>query len=329
MRHPHKPILVLGGPTASGKTAMALRLAEELEGELVGADSVQVYRGFDLGSAKPSPEELRGIPHHLVDVVEATDTMDAALYQQHADAAIDAIIARGRLPIVVGGTGLWLRALTRGLVDLPPMDPQLRAQLYARAEQIGDHAIHTELRQVDPQAAQTLHPHDRMRIVRALEVYQQTGRALSDWHAEHARGSPRYRLLFLKSHLSAEDTQQRVQTRIQAMLKRGWLDEVRYLHQRYPLSARALQSVGYAQLLAFIEGRQRWEESYAAAMQATRRYAKQQRVWFRGEPLVQATLDPHHLDNPAFWAALRHDLRDNYLDGCKKTLDILLHPNHT
>ena len=188
---PQTPLVVVAGPTATGKTAAALTLARALGCELVGADSVQVYRGFDIGSAKPTEKELGEVRHHLVDVLDATDAIDAMEYAALADRAIDDLEDRGAHPIVVGGTGLWIRALLRGLVELPPPDPILRARLEAEVADLGAESAHQHLYAVDPLAAERIHPNDTLRIVRALEVHTQTGRPLGELQAEHALGAPR------------------------------------------------------------------------------------------------------------------------------------------
>ncbi|MBC7171604.1 MAG: tRNA (adenosine(37)-N6)-dimethylallyltransferase MiaA, partial [Polyangiaceae bacterium] len=189
--------IVIAGPTASGKTAAGLWIARHLGGELVGADSVQVYRGFDIGSAKPTEEELSGVAHHLIDIVDPDEEVDAQRYAELADAAIADIEARGRVPIVVGGTGLWIRALLRGLVSVPPVDRELRARIEAEVDQEGSPAMHARLAAVDPRAAAGIHPNDRLRIVRALEVFEQTGTPMGELRHAHALGAPRYDALFV------------------------------------------------------------------------------------------------------------------------------------
>ncbi|MBH24182.1 MAG: tRNA (adenosine(37)-N6)-dimethylallyltransferase MiaA, partial [Myxococcales bacterium] len=179
-------MVVIGGPTAAGKSGLAMALAERLGGELVSADSAQVYRGMDIGTAKPTAEEQRRVPHHLVDVVDIDEEFDAGRFVELADAAIADIRARGRLPIVVGGTGMYLRALMYGLADAPPADPELRVALQGRIAAEGSAALHGELAEVDPDAAAKIHPNDAVRIVRALEVYQLTGEPISAHQRAHA-----------------------------------------------------------------------------------------------------------------------------------------------
>lgn len=277
------PLIVITGPTASGKTALAVRMALALGGELVGADSVQVYRGFDIGSNKPGPEELRGIPHHLLDVVSADETIDAVHFASLADTAIDAVRARGKVPIVVGGSGLWLRALLRGLLELPAVDPELRARLQARARAQGAATLHAELKAVDPEAALAIHENDEMRIVRALEVYEQTGQPLGRLRAQHALGEPRYDALRIMLDPRADLLHARIARRTAAMVADGFVREVRALWTRWG-DVRALASVGYRQIVPHVRGEQPLPEAIREVERATRVYARRQRTWLRGEP---------------------------------------------
>jgi tRNA dimethylallyltransferase len=215
-------VLVLAGPTGVGKTHAALELARRFAGELVGADSIQVYRGFDIGSSKPTAAELGGVAHHLIDVREPEQVLDAAGYAALADRAIAEIAERGRLPIVVGGTGLWLRALLRGLVEVPPVDPALRARLEASWDEQGGLAAHARLAEVDPISAARIHPNDKLRVVRALEVFEQTGQPLGAARSAHALGRARYRMLQFVIDLEPVHHRERVRARTRAMLQAGF-----------------------------------------------------------------------------------------------------------
>ncbi|MCB9593492.1 MAG: tRNA (adenosine(37)-N6)-dimethylallyltransferase MiaA [Sandaracinaceae bacterium] len=278
-------IVVIAGVTAASKTAAAIALAKRRDGELVGADSVQVYRGFDIGSAKPTVEELDGVPHHLLDVVDPDEPIDAGRYAELADAAIADVIARGKLPVVVGGTGLWLGALVRGLVALPRPEPALRAALEAKADEVGAPAMHAHLTTVDPGYAAKIHPNDRRRILRALEVLEQTGRPLGELQAEHAKGSPRYRTETYLLDRPRADLHLAIRARIEAMLAAGWVDEVRALLERWGPDCRPMQSVGYRQIAEHLLEGVPIEEAAQRAYKATRIYTRRQRTWFRGEPL--------------------------------------------
>jgi len=280
------PILVIAGPTATGKTHAALELARALEGELVGADSVQVYRGFDIGSAKPTADELRGVLHHLIDIVDPDEDIDAAAYASTADRAIREIRSRGRLPIVVGGTGLWLRALMRGLVDVPPVDPTVRAELEARVETEGAAALHTQLAEVDPATAEAVHPNDALRIVRALEVYQQTGTPLGELRAAHALGEPRYESVFVVLDAERELHAKLIEARVASMIEKGWVDEVRALREAWGDEVRPFGSVGYREILGHLRNGVPLDETLRLVRRSTRTYARRQRTWFKGDPAV-------------------------------------------
>ncbi|MDB4972181.1 MAG: tRNA dimethylallyltransferase [Myxococcaceae bacterium] len=283
------PLLVITGPTASGKTQLAVELALALDAELVGADSVQVYRGFDLGSSKPNAAELRGISHHLLDVCEPGQELDAAAFASLADRAIADIRARGKLAIVVGGSGLWLRALLRGLVPLPKVDPVLRAQLHAEGERLGAPALHRQLRALDPLAAAQVHENDLIRIVRGLEVHAQTGEALGELRARHALGAPRYRALRVILDWPQELLNLRIRERTQQMFAAGFVDEVRGLLAQHGEAPRALASVGYREVVAFLRqppeaASVSLEQTIEQVERSTRIYARRQRTWLKNEP---------------------------------------------
>jgi tRNA dimethylallyltransferase len=281
------PIVVVSGPTGVGKTAVALALAQHSNGELVGADSVQVYRGFDIGASKPSPSELGGIAHHLIDVRAPDEPLDAATYAEITDTVIADIHARGRVPIVVGGTGLWLRALLRGLVSLPKVDASLRAALEAEWDQAGALAMHARLAQLDPRSAQRIHRNDKLRVVRALEVHAQLGRPLGDLRAEHALGAPRYRDFTIIVDLPRAQHVERVRARTRAMLEHGLIDEVRSLLARYGPELRGLQSVGYRQALEHVQSGVPLAQTALEIDRATLIYARRQRTWWKNDESVR------------------------------------------
>jgi tRNA dimethylallyltransferase len=283
---PRPRILVIAGPTASGKTAAAITLARRLRGELVGCDSVQVYRGFDIGSAKPTAAELDGVAHHLIDVVNPDEPIDAMSYAARADRAIEGIAARGRVPIVVGGTGLWMRALLRGLVHVPPPDPAIREALAREVDARGAPALHARLQALDPRAAAAIHPHDALRIVRALEVHAQTGRPLGELRAAHALGKPRYPAWVVALECPREELDARIDARIDAMLAAGWADEVRALLARWGPDVRPFGSIGYREILAHVKDGVPLEEARRRVRRSTRMYARRQRTWLAGDPDV-------------------------------------------
>ncbi|MFO0605502.1 MAG: tRNA (adenosine(37)-N6)-dimethylallyltransferase MiaA [Polyangiales bacterium] len=303
-------LLVLAGATATGKTALAVSLAERLGGELVGADSIQLYRRLDVGSAKPRPEELRGVPHHLLDVADLDEPFDAARYVALADAVIADVRARGRVPVVVGGTGLYLRALVRGLASGIPADPSIRDGLRARAAQ-GLESIarmHAELAAVDPEYAAKISPTDPIRVVRALEVFAISGEPLSAHHRRHAAQPPRYDARFVALEVPRPALVERIAARTRAMLAGGWVEEVRaILADGYAWDAKPLQSVGYAEVVAHARGELPAEALEAAVVKATKGFAKRQRTWFRGEEGV-TWVTPEEAAGEGFLRATREFL---------------------
>jgi tRNA dimethylallyltransferase len=307
-RAPEDRLLVLAGPTASGKTRVAFALAERFPIEVISADSVQVYRGFDIGSAKPTADERAQLPHHLVDILSPEDAMDAGEFERRASAAITDVRARGKIPVVVGGTGLWLRALLRGLVSLPPVDAQLRAALEAESAAMGAPALHARLALVDPKVAAAVHPNDQLRIVRALEVYQQTGRALGELQAEHALGGRRYASLMVVLDPPGDQLTRAIEQRLDAMLSGGFVDEVRALRERHADSARAFGSVGYKEVVAHLRDGVSLDETRRLIRKATRTYARRQRTWFGSDPSVDLFSDASALLSGTRFAQLERFL---------------------
>ncbi len=285
-------LLVIAGPTASGKSALAVELARRLAGEVVGADSQQLYRALDVGTAKPTPAERAAVPHHLVDVAEPGEWMDAARYVALADAAVAAIAGRGALPVVVGGTGLYLRALLHGVVAAPGRDPELRARLEAEAALRGRPALHARLAAIDPAAAARIRENDLVRIVRALEIAA-GGRLPSELHAEHAFRPDRYRALFLALDPPRAALHARIDARVEEMFRGGLLEEARALLARFgsPLPGRL--PIGYAEAAAVVEGTLPLAEAVRRVQAAHRQYARRQLVWLRREPGVEWLAPPH------------------------------------
>ena len=279
------PALVLCGPTASGKSEFALRLAARLPVEIVSVDSTQVYRGLDIGSAKPDAELRARVPHHLIDIRDATEAYNAGEFVADAMRLIGAIAARGRLPLLVGGTMLYLHALLRGMADMPPAQPALRAAIDARAALRGWPALHADLARADPEAAARIHPNDAQRIQRALEVYESTGRPITSWQRST---SPPSDTRFLRWALWPEDRallRGRIDARFEQMLARGWLAEVESLAARPELtgSEPAIRAVGYRQLWEYVKGRSSLETARAAALRATRQLVRRQLTWIRAD----------------------------------------------
>jgi len=274
------------GPTAAGKTELALRWAQEFPIEIVSVDSAMVYRGLDIGAGKPSAEELRQTPHHLVDIRDPADAYSAGQFVRDAWACIADIRARGKQPLLVGGTMLYFRALMLGLADMPPASPAVRAELDAQAAREGWPALHALLADVDPTAAARILPNDAQRIQRALEVHRLTGRTLTELHARQAP-APQSRFLPLAWAPADRATlYERIAARFAKMMELGLLDEVRRLFERKDLSPElpALRSVGYRQLLAHLAGECGLEQAIERGVIATRHLARRQLIWLRGAP---------------------------------------------
>ena len=299
MGAPEPPVVLLSGPTASGKTALAVALARALDAEIVSVDSGLVYRGLDIGTAKPTREERGGVPHHLIDVREPWEPYSAAAFVDDALACIEAIRARGRQPLLAGGTLLYVRALERGLAPLPPADPALRAALVAEAGRRGWQALHAELARVDPVSAARIHPNDPQRLQRALEVHALTGVPLGELQR---RTVPRLAAPLIKLALLPDSRawlHARIERRLEGMVAAGFLDEVRALRAdpRVRSDLPAMRSVGYRQAWEHLEradeSEGRWLERACAA---TRQLAKRQLTWLRGMDALHAvscdTLSP-------------------------------------
>lgn len=279
-------LLAFVGPTGSGKTALAMEVAERVGGEIVSVDSVQVYRLFDVGSGKPSPEELARVPHHLVSVASPDEPVDAARFVALADVAIADVRARGRVPILCGGTFLWMKALLSGLADAPPASEPIRAAHRAFAEAHGRPALHARLAEIDAPSATRLHPNDLVRVSRALEVWELLGRRLSDLHAEHGFRGERYRSKLVAISREPTVLRARIEARARAFLDAGWVDEVRSLLARGHGEARAMASVGYREVRAHVRGALAAAELEAAVCRATWIFARRQRTWLGHEPVT-------------------------------------------
>jgi tRNA dimethylallyltransferase len=285
---PPIPLLAILGPTGVGKTRLAVALGEHWPIEVVSVDSRQVYRRMDIGTAKPTPEERRVVRHHLVDVVEPDDGYDAARFAREAAGAIVAARSRGRWPVLVGGTGLYYRALVRGLLPRPPADPALRASLRAEGRTAGPEALHRRLQAVDPDAAARLHPRDALRVSRALEVALQTGRPALRTGAgawEEATAEPGYRVVAVGLTAPRLALYAALDARVDRMLSEGLVDEVRaLLDAGFASTLPAMQGIGYRHLVPVAERGGGLEAARATMKRDTRRYAKRQWTWFAHEP---------------------------------------------
>ena len=302
-----KPLLIVVGPTASGKSALALRLAAETHGEIISADSVQIYRHFDLGSGKPNAQELSRVRHHAIDSHEPLDTVDAAGWAQIAEDAIQDIRARGKLPIVCGGSFLWVRALMYGLAPAPPGSPELREEHAAFIEQKGRAALHERLREIDPAAHERLAPNDFVRVSRALEGFELSGKSISAWQKEHGFRTLKRPVRLIGIQHEPDHLSERIAQRIEDMFDHGWQAEVQSLLDRGLGESRAMGAVGYRQIAQHLgyEFAKRAgaapeagpadhhrgdrplseEELRAKIHRATRTFSKRQRTWLKDETI--------------------------------------------
>ena len=284
-----RPLLVaVVGPTATGKSALGIALAQRFDGEVVSCDSTAVYRGFDIGTDKVPMAGRQGVPHHLVDIVAPTQEYSAARYAADAAAAIRAITTRGKLPILVGGTGLYYRAVTRGFFPGPGRDPVLRARLEVVAARKGPECLHRMLRRADPRAAARIQPRDLKRLVRALEVYLLTGRPMSDHFETTTPPLPGYDVVAIALRLPAEQIADRVARRVHAQFEQGLLDEIRgLLASGVPETAHPFTGLVYRQALEHLKGVRDEAATRALIIRENRRYARRQLIWFRKEPNLQ------------------------------------------
>ena len=291
-------LLVVCGPTASGKTDLALEIAARVNGEIVCADSLTVYRGLDIGSAKPSPAQLATVPHHLVSIRDPDETFTAADFRSESEKAISAIICRGRRPIVVGGTGLYIRALLGGLAKAPGENQETRKILMERAAREGNLSLFEELMTVDPASAGKCHPNNLVRIIRALEVWHVTGTPLSSFHEGHGFTERPYNCLSLYINLPRPQLYSRIDARVDAMIEAGLVDEVKsLLAAGVSEGAKGLQAIGYKEVTALLRGDTDLQTMKSMIRQNTRNLAKRQITWFRKETDVYHVAYPENSAN--------------------------------
>lgn len=285
-----KPLVVfIVGPTGTGKTEAGIEVARTAGGEIVSADSMQFYRGMDVGTAKPTPEQRAQAPHHLIDRIDPDQPYNVADFHADATAIIDQVLGRGHLPLVVGGSGLYVRALANKL-DLPVAEPddELRAKLKEFARHSGRQALHQRLAKVDPISAERIHPNDQKKIIRAIEVYERTGRPLSEVYSEDPEPTDRYRCLMFGLTCDREELYRRVEERCDRMINSGLLKEVQeLLDAGYSPDLQAMQAIGYKEFAAFLRGEVSFPEAVETFKRNTRRYVKRQLTWFRTEERIR------------------------------------------
>lgn len=279
------PAIFLMGPTASGKTALAVQLAQALNGEIISVDSALVFREMDIGTAKPTLEERGGIAHHLIDILDPSESFSTGQFRTQALALMAQITQRGKLPILVGGTMLYFNALTQGLAQLPPANVEIRARLDAELERDGKIALHQRLAQIDPQAANRIHPNDPQRVQRALEIFELTGKAMSDFFAENQTDLPYQIHKFVIAPEDRKVLHEIIALRFHKMLEQGFLAEVEKLYLRGDLNDKmpAIRAVGYREAWAYFDGEYNLQTMTEKAIIATRQLAKRQFTWLRRE----------------------------------------------
>ena len=282
------PLICIVGPTAVGKTEIAIQLAQQLDAEIVSLDSRQIYREMDIGTAKPTPNQRRAIPHHLIDCVDVDQPFSVAEYQRLADVTIAEIGERGKQPVAVGGAGLYFRSIIDGLFDGPGADAEIRTKLQREADEHGNVALHERLRQCDPEAADRVHPNNLVRVIRALEVYELTGKPISALQQQWKLEESRYPFRAFGLDMPREVLYRRIEDRVDLMVAAGLIEEVKgLLDQGYPRNCVAMQSFGYKELIEYVHGVRTLDEAIALLKQNTRRFAKRQLTWFRKDPRIE------------------------------------------
>lgn len=279
-------IITIAGPTASGKTALSILLAKEMDGEIVSCDSMQVYKDMDIGTAKPTPEEQQGIPHHMLSVAEPWEDFSVSRYCAMADPIVEDILRRGKSPIIVGGTGLYMDALIRGNAFAPCPSTGRREELETLAASQGIEAVIERLRAVDPESAARLHPSDQKRIIRAMEVYLETGMTITEHNRKTQEIPPKYHpIRFALTDRQRQTLYDRIDRRVDAMAEAGLIEEIQGLLARgIPEKCTAMQAIGYKEFVAALHGDCSLEEAAGQVKQSSRRYAKRQLTWFRRNP---------------------------------------------
>jgi len=280
-------IIIICGPTAVGKTTVAIELAQHFKGQIIGADSMQVYKYMDIGTAKPTAEEQARIVHHMIDIIGPDESFDAARYAELAGAKILDLYRKKITPFVVGGTGLYIKALLHGLFNAEVFDEDVRRKLKREAAELGIEYLYERLRHLDPESAERLHPNDRYRILRALEVVQTTGKPISGYHRDHGFSEQPFEAIKIALNMDRSLLYSRINQRVDAMIAAGFLEEVKSLLAKgYDADLKSMQSIGYRHMVDYIDGRMSWAECLRRMKRDHRRYAKRQLTWFGADPQI-------------------------------------------
>ena len=281
-------IIVICGATGIGKTSVGIELAQKFGGEIISADSMQIYRYMDIGTAKPTPAELAQVQHHMIDIVDPDEDFDAVQFSRQARGRIAEIAKHGRVPFIVGGTGLYIKALLHGLFQSKPVDPIIRNRLKKEAEKNGSQSFHERLQQVDPDTAGRLHPNDSYRILRALETIESTGKSISELHQEHGFEDDPYMALKIGLQMDRRKLYERIDKRVDLMIEEGLVEEVKkLLGMGYTADLKSMQSIGYRHVTEFLQKNMPWDECIRTLKRDTRRFAKRQFTWFGADQQIQ------------------------------------------
>jgi tRNA dimethylallyltransferase len=281
-------VIIICGPTGIGKTAVGINLAEKFGGEIIGADSMQIYRHMDIGTAKPTLEERRRVVHHMVDIVDPDEDFDAVQFSERARSTIAALDTQGRLAFVVGGTGLYIKALLHGLFQSEPVDSKIRNRLKRQLDQDGSGSLYERLEHIDPATAKRLHPNDSYRIIRALETIESSGKSISKHHQDHGFQDDPFNTLKIGLRIDRKQLYARLERRVDLMIQAGLVEEVKkLLAMGYAAESKSMQSIGYRHMVEFIAERLPWEECVRTLKRDTRRFAKRQFTWFGADPQIK------------------------------------------
>ncbi len=305
-------ILCVVGPTASGKTRLAVELAKALHGEVLSCDSMQIYRRMDIGTAKPTPEETQGVPHHMIDVIGLEEPFSVGRYVEMADPILQDILSRGKTCVLCGGTGLYADSLMAGRTFAPYPETGRRQELEALADREGTEAVLEKLRAVDPDSAERLHPGNRRRIIRAMEVYLETGKTITQHNLETQAVPPKYHPLWIGLDFTDRaDLYRRIDRRVDLMMEDGLLDEIqRLLSEGVPPTATSLQAIGYKEPMAALRGEMTMEEAVEKVKQESRRYAKRQLTWFRRNKEIHWIMQEEPVDFQHTWQEVQRIIED-------------------
>ena len=280
-------VIVICGPTGIGKTAVGIRLAGTFGGEIISADSMQIYRHMDIGTAKPTPEELAQITHYMIDIVNPDEGYDAVQFSKQARDRITEILNRGLIPFIVGGTGLYIKSLLHGLFQSKPVDPQIRNRLNQEAEENGSGFLFERLKKIDPAASSRIHPNDSYRIIRALETIESSGKTISEYHQNHGFAEDPFTALKIGLQMDRQNLYVRIDDRVELMIEAGLVEEVtKLLEMGYTAELKSMQSIGYRHVVGFLEGSLPWDECLRTLKRDTRRFAKRQFTWFGADQAI-------------------------------------------